>query len=202
MPVQGTERAVYLTFDDGPNPTVTPELLDLLKEKNVRATFLLIDNHLNEATAPIVRRMFDEGHAVGLHTNRRWLSLRSPSHVEAMLRAAADRIHRLTGQRPCRVFRPHAGWRSVSMFGGVRRAGYRLIGWSWMSHDWVGLRKRTARRVAAQLISHASPGQIMIIHDGDDQDARADRRYAIEATRRIVDELQARGFEFRPVCNP
>jgi peptidoglycan/xylan/chitin deacetylase (PgdA/CDA1 family) len=54
-------NVIYLTFDDGPNPTATPELLDLLKEKRVRATFFLIDAYVNEPTAPIVRRMFEEG---------------------------------------------------------------------------------------------------------------------------------------------
>ena len=55
---------VYLTFDDGPNPTTTPDLLDVLAAQNARATFFLIDRHITPDTAPIVRRMFVEGHAV------------------------------------------------------------------------------------------------------------------------------------------
>ena len=58
---------VYLTFDDGPNPDATPALLDVLARHQVRATFFVIDKHLTSETAPIVRRMFEEGHGVALH---------------------------------------------------------------------------------------------------------------------------------------
>ena len=200
MPVTGPEKPIYLTFDDGPNPTATPELLDLLREKNVRATFFLIDNYVTEATAPLVRRMFEEGHCVGQHTGRRWLLLRSPSHVADWLNAGARKIERLTGQRQARLFRPHAGWRSEAMFRGVGRAGYKVVGWSWMSWDWTGLRKRTGARVAAHLVAHAGPGKIMVIHDGHHRNPRANRTYAIEATRRIVDELTVDGYTFETLC--
>jgi len=58
---------VYLTFDDGPNPTATPQLLDALKKHGVPATFFVIDKHITRDTAPIVRRAFEEGHAVAIH---------------------------------------------------------------------------------------------------------------------------------------
>ena len=64
---------VYLTFDDGPNPSATPGLLDVLKREQVRATFFVVDRHINERTAAMVRRMFDEGHAVGIHSYQRGL---------------------------------------------------------------------------------------------------------------------------------
>ena len=62
-------RTVYLTFDDGPNPDATPQLLDVLARHGVRATFFVIDKHLTRETAPIVRRTF-EGHAVALTGTR------------------------------------------------------------------------------------------------------------------------------------
>jgi peptidoglycan/xylan/chitin deacetylase (PgdA/CDA1 family) len=85
-------KTIYLTFDDGPNPEVTPPLLDLLRRKGIRATFFLIDEHLNEATAPIVARMFEEGHAAAQHSGNRWLLLRSSDALSGELRAAADRM--------------------------------------------------------------------------------------------------------------
>jgi peptidoglycan/xylan/chitin deacetylase (PgdA/CDA1 family) len=200
MPVSGSEKTIYLTFDDGPIPTATPDLLHLLKEKNVKATFFIIDEYVNAETAPIVRRMFEEGHSVGQHTGRRWLLMRSPAHVANFLRVSADKVERLTGRRPCRLFRPHAGWRSFAMFRGVARAGYRIIGWSWRSWDWVGFRERTAPRVAAQVIANAGPGKIVVIHDGHHQNPRANRQYAIEAAGRIIDELKARGYTFGTLC--
>jgi len=194
-------KTIYLSFDDGPNPEVTPPLLDLLRRKVIRATFFLIDEHLNEATAPIVARMFEEGHAVAQHSGNRWLLLRSSDALSAELRAAADRMQVLTGHRPCRLFRPHAGWRSITMMRGLRRSGYKLVGWSWMTWDWIWFRKRTGPRVAAHLISHAGPGKIIIIHDGHHRDPYADLQYAIEATARVVDSLLAQRYEFRTLCN-
>jgi Predicted xylanase/chitin deacetylase len=193
-------RSVYLTFDDGPNPTATPELLDLLKEKNVQATFFVIDEYVTEATAPIVRRMFAEGHAVGQHSGNRWLMLHSGSRLAAELQTAASRIELLTGYRPCPIFRPHAGWRSIPMFRGMSRLHYRLVGWSWLMWDWYWFRRRAGDRVAYQVLAHAGPGKIIVIHDGHHRNPRADRRYALEATRRIVDGLRAQGYDFATFC--
>src|SRR5919109_2159055 len=83
---------VYLTFDDGPNPTTTPDLLDVLAREGVPATFFLIDRHITPATAPLVRRMFAEGHAVALHSHTRGDMLMTPSAFAAMLVAHADHI--------------------------------------------------------------------------------------------------------------
>jgi peptidoglycan/xylan/chitin deacetylase (PgdA/CDA1 family) len=139
IPPSAGPKTVYLTFDDGPNPTATPELLDLLKEKNVRATFFLISDYVDESTAPIVRRMFEEGHSVGQHSGDRWLLLQSPNTFAATLRSDADKIQTFSGHRPCRIFRPHAGWRSMAMLRGASQSRYKLIstqlkrqGVSWM----------------------------------------------------------------------
>lgn len=194
------DRTVYLTFDDGPNPAATPQLLDLLRDKDVRATFFIIPEHLNESTAPILRRMFAEGHAVALHSGNRWLMLRSPSGFVKELEAGAARLEQLAGSRPCPAFRPHGGWRSIPMLLGLKRAGFKLVGWSWLSFDWVWFRQRTPERVARQILARASPGQIIVIHDGHHKNPRAERRYAIEAAGRIIDDLKERGYQFGAVC--
>jgi peptidoglycan/xylan/chitin deacetylase (PgdA/CDA1 family) len=194
------QQSVYVTFDDGPNPTVTPELLDLLRNKNVRATFFLIDEHVTETTAPIVRRMFAEGHTVGQHSGNRWLMLHSDSRLTRELQTEASHIELLTGHRPCPIFRPHAGWRSIPMLRVMRRLHYRLVGWSWLTWDWHWFRRRTGDRVAGQILAHAGPGKIIVIHDGHHRNPRADRRYALEATRRIIDGLRAKGYNFATFC--
>lgn len=194
-------KMIYLTFDDGPNPTATPQLLDLLRDKRVHATFFLIDKYVGEATAPIIRRMFDEGHAVGQHSGDRWLMWHSPRALAKNLTETADRIESLVGKRPCRLFRPHAGWRSLSMLRGINRAGYKLVGWSWMMWDWVGFRERTGPRVAEHILEHAGPGKIAVIHDGHHKNPQADRRYAVEATRMIIERLAADGYTFGKLCD-
>jgi peptidoglycan/xylan/chitin deacetylase (PgdA/CDA1 family) len=196
----GGPPTVYLTYDDGPNPAATPALLDVLREGGARATFFLIDAHVTEATAPIVRRLFDEGHGVALHSDTRMLLLRTPPELAAILERQADRIEQLAGSRPCRLFRPHSGWRSGSMYEGLDRIGYRLVGWSWGLWDWNWLQRREADDLARRLARRASDGDIIVMHDGHHVDPAADRRYAIEATRQLIPALRTRGMAFAPLC--
>src|SRR5712692_9570134 len=107
MPRKGPPT-IYLTYDDGPNPTTTPDLLDVLARERVHATFFLIDRHITDDSAPLVRQMFADGHAVALHSATRAYMLMSPDQFARTLTAAADHIEQVSGRRPCRAFRPHA----------------------------------------------------------------------------------------------
>ena len=197
---RGEPPTVYLTFDDGPNPSTTPDLLDVLARANVRATFFLIDEHITDETASLVRRMFEEGHSVALHTGSRAHMLLSPEELAAALERAAGRIEQLGGSRPCRAFRPHAGWRGGEMFVGLRKAKYRLIGWGWARWDWNWFRPRTADSIVKRLSKRAGAGDIVVIHDGDESAPRRDQRQAVEATARLIPLLRARGLTFGSVC--
>src|SRR5438046_9750752 len=88
---------IYLTFDDGPNPTTTPALLDVLAREGVQATFFLIDRHITDETAPLVRRMFADGHAVALHSHTRRDMLMTPDTFARTLTEAAEHIQRSGG---------------------------------------------------------------------------------------------------------
>ena len=202
MPADAQRPTVYLTYDDGPNPAATPALLDVLRDAAVQATFFLIDAHITEATASIVRRMFEEGHAVALHSDTRRLMFKSPAQLAATLTRNADRIEQLAGTRPCRLFRPHAGWRSGSMYEGLMQIDYRLVGWSWGLWDWNWYRPNDAPTLASRLAARVSPGDIVVMHDGHHVNPQADRRYAVEATRLVIPELKARGYQFGTLCNP
>jgi peptidoglycan/xylan/chitin deacetylase (PgdA/CDA1 family) len=200
MPARGTVPAIYLTFDDGPNPDATPQVLDALERHGARATFFLIDDHVNEATAPIVRRMFADGHGVALHSGHRWLMTKSGTALAALLAAFADRVEAVSGQRPCRAFRPHGGNRSRRMLNGLASADYQLVGWSWFGWDWNWGRRRTGESVARRLAARASDGFIAVVHDGHHANPNAERGYAAQAVDRLVPTLRARGFEFRTIC--
>ncbi len=199
MPVR-EPAAVYLTFDDGPNPTATPVLLDVLARHGVSATFFVIDRHITPDTIPILRRTFQEGHAVALHSHSRRLMFANYGVVATTLQEAAARIEVLTGYQPCRAFRPHAGNRSLTMLAGAARAGYTVVGWGWMLWDFNWFRARNADDLVPRLSAHASAGDIIVIHDGHHADPRADRRYAIETVDRLIPELQAKGFAFGTIC--
>jgi len=191
---------IYLTYDDGPNPATTPDLLDVLAREGVSATFFLIDAHVTEETAPLVRRMFAEGHSIGLHSATRGYMLLSPEELGQRLEAAADRIEQLGGARPCRAFRPHAGWRGGEMFVGLQQAGYRLIGWSWMQWDFNWFLTRSADSTVKRVSSRASAGDIIVMHDGDESAPRRDQRQTVDATASLIPVLRSRGFSFGVVC--
>lgn len=193
---------IYLTYDDGPNPSTTPALLDALGREGVHATFFLINEHVAEDTAPLIRRMFAEGHAVALHSGRRWDLFRSSDDVAHWLTSNANRIESLAGWRPCRAFRPHGGWRSRSMYKGLQQIDYRLIGWGWMLWDVDPLHARTADRIVDRIAPRVRAGDIVVMHDGDEKAPRAPRPQTVEATSRIIPLLRQRGFAFGTVCNP
>lgn len=199
MPVDHEHPTIYFTYDDGPNPTATPELLDLLAGERVQATFFLIEKHITPETAPIVRRIAAEGHAIGLHSHTRARMFDRPTQLATHLTAFSDRIGALTGVRPCRAFRPHAGARSTAMLEGLRQIDFRMVGWGFMLWDFDLFRPRSVRMVP-RLVRFASPGDIVVIHDGHHENPRADRRYAIEVTRALIPELRARGYNFGVVC--
>lgn len=202
MPRDSAAPVVYLTFDDGPNPTATPELLDVLRESGARATFFLIDAHLTDETAWIVRRMFAEDHAVALHSDTRALMLKTPAALAATLTRQADRIEQLAGSPPCRLFRPHAGWRSGSMYAGLKRIDHQLVGWSFGLWDFNWYRRPEPSSLAARLARRAGPGDIIVMHDGHHVNSRADRRHTVAAVRELVPRLHARGFTLGRLCEP
>jgi peptidoglycan/xylan/chitin deacetylase (PgdA/CDA1 family) len=191
---------IYLTFDDGPNPATTPDLLDVLAREGVHATFFLIDRHITDETAPLVRRLFADGHAVALHSHTRGDMLMTPGAFASMLTAHAGHIEQIAGRRPCRAFRPHAGWRSWSMYAGLKQIDHRMVGWSWMLWDWNWFRARTADSIVKRVAGRVSNGDIVVMHDGDESAPFADQRHTVDATARLIPELRAKGFTFGVVC--
>ena len=190
---------VYLTYDDGPNPTATPQLLDALGAHGVRATFFLIERHITDETAPIVRRMAEEGHGIALHSHTRTKMLMPPEELARVLRSFAARLEGITGRPACRAFRPHAGWRSAQMLEGLRQIDYQMIGWGFMLWDFDLFRERSVR-IVPRLVRRTSPGDIIVIHDGHHVNPRADRRYAVDVTNALIPELRKKGFEFGTIC--
>ena len=191
---------IYLTYDDGPNPDATPALLDVLRHESVTATFFVIPRHVTDETAPILARAAGDGHRIALHSHTRSLLLKTPADLGQLLRNQADEIERLSGSRPCPLFRPHAGWRGGEMYNGLDRAGYTLAGWSFGMWDWNWWRPSRPEKLAARLAARASDGDIVVMHDGHHDDPRADRQRTVDATSELVPLLKARGFTFGSLC--
>ena len=193
--------AIYLTYDDGPNPEATPQLLDVLAREGASATFFVIPEFVTAETAPLVWRAVDEGHGVALHSGTRALMLKAPDDLATLLAAQADR-HRGAERRPAvpAVPPPRRLARQRDVPEGLDRAGYRLAGWGFALWDFNWWRAPQPDRLAARLAKRASDGSIVVMHDGHHKNPRSDRLRTAAATASLIPLLKRRGFVFRSLC--
>lgn len=186
------DRAVALTFDDGPNPDATPLILDVLADRGVKATFFILGRHA-ERWPDLVKRVADEGHAIGNHGFfHRKLHLKSPGYVRNDLTLGTRAIEAAGHVQP-RYFRAPHGFRSPWVTAIARSLGQRTVGWSlgvWDS-DRPGVDAIVERTVAG-----TRPGSILLLHDGDGYDPRGDRVQTAQALPVIIDRLHANGYRF------
>jgi peptidoglycan-N-acetylglucosamine deacetylase len=185
-------RAVALTFDDGPNPDATPAILDALRARGVKATFFILGRHA-ERWPDLVKRVADEGHAIGNHGYfHRKLHFKSPAYVRDDLTRGTTMIERAAGVKPALFRAPH-GFRSPWVTAIANSLGQRTVGWSlgvWDS-DRPGV-----DAIVRRTIDGARPGSILLLHDGDGYDPRGDRMQTAQAVPLIVDRLLDDGYQF------
>ena len=188
----GGQRAVALTFDDGPNPDATPLILDALAERGVKATFFILGRHA-ERWPDLVARVAAEGHSIGNHGFfHRKLHFKSPAYVRNDLELGTRAIERAANVRP-RLFRAPHGFRSPWVTPIAWSLGQRTVGWSlgvWDS-DRPGV-----DAIARRTVEGAKPGSILLLHDGDGYDPEGDRTQTAHAVPLIIDRLHAAGYRF------
>ena len=190
---------VGLTFDDGPDPDVTPAVLDVLAAAGVRATFFVLTDRADRHPE-LVHRAVGEGHEVGLHgPDHRRLTTRPAAEVRRDLAEARARLEDLTGQ-PVRWFRPPFGAQNVATYVAARRAGLAPVVWTAEGEDWVDQAPAT---VADRVVTRLRPGGIVLLHDGLAGDPRSPaspdplRAVRHEVVRRTLGRLA--DLELRPV---
>jgi peptidoglycan/xylan/chitin deacetylase (PgdA/CDA1 family) len=186
------DRAVALTFDDGPNPDATPLVLDALATRGVKATFFVLGRHA-ERWPDLVQRVAEEGHSIGNHGYfHRKLHFKSPSYVRRDLELGTDAIERASRVH-AGLFRAPHGFRSPWVTSIARSLGQRTVGWSlgvWDS-DRPGV-----EAIAERTVGGARPGSILLLHDGDGYDPSGDRVQTARAVPLIVDRLLALDYRF------
>jgi peptidoglycan/xylan/chitin deacetylase (PgdA/CDA1 family) len=178
VPESAGGRTVALTFDDGPNPAVTPRLLDLLDEHRARATFFLIGRFVR-ACPELAREVAARGHDVGNHTdthpNLIWLSR---ARIAEELERCHDAIAHSTGSSATRWMRPPYGYRGPQLDAVVRGLGYRgVVMWSVIAYDW---KLQPASRLIERL-RRVRPGDILVLHDGNYRTLRGERQHVVAA---------------------
>lgn len=187
-----SDKVVSLTFDDGPNPDATPRILDVLREKNVRATFFVLGSHA-ERWPEIVLRIAHEGHQIGNHGYfHAKHHFQGPFFVRRDVRLGLRAIRR-TGAPAPRFFRAPHGFRSPWTSHIAGSFGERTVGWTlgvWDS-DRPGV-----DQIVKRTVNGVGPGSIVLLHDGDGRNPDGDRMQTAEALPRIIDELRRRGYDF------
>jgi peptidoglycan-N-acetylglucosamine deacetylase len=186
---------LYLTFDDGPHPELTPAILDVLAAHGARATFFQEGRHV-EALPELAQRAAREGHAVGNHS---WdhPDLGAPEgtldDVRRQLESTSSAIARVTGSRPS-LFRPPYGrlgdaTREHEIRAEAAALGMETVLWTVTPEDW---QRPGLDAIVDCVLGEAAPGAIVLMHDGGEVDCEAN----LAAVETIIGELVRRGYSF------
>lgn len=185
---------VVLTFDDGPSRNYTPEILKVLAEKGVPATFFLVGKHVEEYP-DIARQIVEEGHEVGNHT---YGHITVPNSAPPQLTAQIVRTNLIilqqTGTFPP-YLRPPRGLYDMRMRRIAKLLGQELILWSLSSQDWHP--RATTRGVIRRVLDRVTAGDIILFHDSGSllNSEGSSRRPTVEALGPIIDGLREKGLE-------
>jgi peptidoglycan/xylan/chitin deacetylase (PgdA/CDA1 family) len=189
-----TENTVALTFDDGPDPRFTPQILDLLAEHDIQATFFVTGARA-EAYPELLQRIVNEGHVVGNHTygHPNLVEASDMDTLETEVLRTEEIINSVVGYRP-KLFRAPYGFLYDELLEKLGEMDYTVVGWSVDSLDW---QEDPPEVIAYNVISNIHPGAIVLMHDGASESG--DRTNTIEALRQIIPNLRDQGLEFETV---
>ncbi|WP_028814371.1 polysaccharide deacetylase family protein [Streptomyces flavidovirens] len=181
----GIGRGMVLTFDDGPDPRYTPDILRTLRRYDVRAMFFVCGEMAAE-NRDLLREMAEEGHVVGNHTWSHPLVPRlSPAGIRAELGRTSDVVEHTIGHAPAWYRAPYGAWNRRSFEIGAE-LGMEPLGWTLDTLDW---REPGTEAIVRRVRGGAGPGVVVLSHD-----AGGNRRQSVEALRTYLPELLDAGY--------
>jgi peptidoglycan/xylan/chitin deacetylase (PgdA/CDA1 family) len=182
-----TGKVVALTFDDGPWPTHTGQILKVLQEEGVDATFFMLGRQVDRNPG-IARRAVDEGNEVGVHSySHRPFPDLTAKQVRSEVKRSRESVKRATG-RSTLLLRPPYGSMNGRAWKAVRDTGAHVVMWDVDSRDWT---KPGAKRIEKTVLRTVRPGSVILFHDGG-----GNRAQTVSAVRGVIRELKARGYQF------
>lgn len=186
--IQPERKAVYLTFDDGPIPEVTPRVLDILRKYHVKATFFMVADNVRKHPE-VYRQVVAEGHSVGNHTfhHVKGMRLSTAAYLREVDKAAA-----LLGNT--RLFRPPYGRTWVWQRKALLQRGYKIYLWDVLTHDYH--RKYTPERMLSIIKTLTRNGSIINFHDSLKSNERM-----LQVLPQAIEWLQVEGYEILPIRN-
>ncbi len=182
---------VALTFDDGPNEPYTSQILDILDEYAVKATFFMVGRNV-ENFPETARKVGQAGHVIGNHTySHRGPILNTPPRVANEISKAEEVIQKATSISPY-LFRPPYGAVGPRVLRQVERLGYVVSQWSVNAGDWRGA---GPQKIKKRVLSQIEDGAIVLMHDGRNLSPGHDRSSTVAALPEIILSLQAKGYK-------
>ncbi|MBI4267479.1 MAG: polysaccharide deacetylase family protein [Chloroflexi bacterium] len=194
------EKVVALTFDDGPNDPYTSQILDILKQYEVKATFFVVGKNV-ELYPDTARQMLAEGHILGNHSYSHRANHAVTNFGIKDFKRAEEAIYNTTGIMP-HLYRPPHGKKTPWELDGLKKAGLIEVNWSVSTnelHREMVFGKPTPEMVAKDIISEIAPGKIILLHDGygtNHNDAKSDKSLTVKVLPLIIEQLQAKGYRF------
>lgn len=197
----GASHELAITFDDGPNPAITPKLLDVLDRFEAKATFFVIGRFV-EACPALTKEIADRGHLLGNHTqthpNLFWLG---PGAIREELRRCQEAMQYVTGS-PVKYFRPPYGYRNPWVVGTARQLGMQTVLWTlipgdWKapSGEWLSAQMRPITEHAAKAATRAA-GDVLCLHDGNRRALGGDRSCTVAALQDCLPRWRDLGLKF------
>lgn len=183
-------KRLYLTFDDGPDREYTGQLLKLLKEYGIKASFFVVAEFARE-NPELIERMKEEGHLIGIHSvSHKNALFRGRKFVRRDLKQSMAVLEEMGCQ--VREYRPPWGHLNLWTLYYCRRMNLKLIFWDVMAHDWSA--RETEKSIEKKLLRRVFPEAVICLHDGRGE-AEAPKR-TVEALRRALPILLEQGYTF------
>jgi peptidoglycan-N-acetylglucosamine deacetylase len=193
---QGATDHVALTFDDGPDPAWTPQFLDVLDSRGVRATFFLLGSMVARAPG-LAADLAAAGHELAVHGwDHRHLPLRTPAATRDDIKRARDIIAEAAGTEP-KVYRPPYGVLTTAALATARRLGMTVVLWTCWGHEWA--RGATPETVFSTLAARLGGGATVLLHDSGAV-TPVNPPGALGALPMLLDECAQRGLQVGPVA--
>ncbi len=185
-------KKIALTFDDGPDGRYTPEILDILKEKHVKATFFLVGRNMKKFPA-VTKRIIKEGHCIGNHTydHSHMLGKSFRSIYKNILKN--ESISDSLGGKSAKLFRPPWGLISDNQIDSLNFYGFKIIPWDINSRDWS--KESNPEDIVRIVTSQAQNNDIVLFHSAD-YALKESRINTVKALPAIIDILRAKRFIF------
>lgn len=179
-------KQVALTFDDGPTPGITDQIIDLLKQHRAKATFFCLGAKV-ERFPDLARRLTDEGYEIANHSfDHKMFHTLTTKKILQELTKTQNSIYRITHKKPV-LFRPPGGSYNEQIVEAAKKAKLQLVLWSWDqdTRDW---RRPRPAKIVNHVLDHVSNGDIILFHDS--------HRNTVEALKKLLPLLQKQGYQF------